>query len=122
MSDNKTIMVIDDSKVSRMMIIAILKDKHPELTFLEASSGDEAIALSDGKSIDFFSVDYNMPGMDGLKLIAQLKDSFTDSKFTLLTANIQDATHQKAQKVGAICLNKPINEACIDGMLEYFYG
>ena len=55
---NNVLMVVDDSKVSRMMISAIVKDKYPEMVIHEASNGDEALALSNGKEIDLFSVDY----------------------------------------------------------------
>ena len=76
MSSSKTLMIIDDSKVSRMMITAIIKDKKPDLNIIESSNGNEALDLSKGKSIDFFSIDYNMPGIDGLELISQLKKRF----------------------------------------------
>lgn len=120
MSSGKTLMIIDDSKVSRMMIKAIIKDKRPDLNILEASNGDEALSSSKGKTIEFFSVDYNMPGIDGLELINRFKDDFSRSKFALLTANIQDATHAKAKSIGATCINKPISEESILKMLEYF--
>lgn len=122
MSSGKTLMIIDDSKVSRMMITAIIKDKIPDINILEASSGDEALILSKDKSIDFFSVDYNMPGIDGLELISLLKKNYARSKFALLTANIQDATHTKAKGIGAACINKPISEDSIHRMLEHFDG
>jgi two-component system, chemotaxis family, chemotaxis protein CheY len=121
-SDHKTIMIVDDSKVSRMMISAIIKDKYPDLVIVEAVNGQEAIKLSESKTIDFFSVDYNMPEMDGLEMIAELNSKLPNSKFALLTANIQDATHQKAAALGAKCFNKPINEECIVKVLEYFCG
>lgn len=120
MSSKKTLMIIDDSKVSRMMISAIIKEKHPGITIYEAANGDEALTTSKGLLIDYFSVDYNMPGIDGLELIKQLKNNFTQSKFALLTANIQDATHIKAESIGATCINKPINEDSIYKMMEYF--
>lgn len=122
MSSSKTLMIIDDSKVSRMMITAIIKDKKPDLNIIESSNGNEALDLSKGKSIDFFSIDYNMPGIDGLELISQLKKDFSSSKFALLTANIQDATHAKAKTIGATCINKPISEDSIIKMLGYFDG
>lgn len=121
MPENKTIMIVDDSKVSRMMITAIIKNNHPDMAFIEASDGGEAIELSKGQSIDFFSVDLNMPGIDGLELITKLKSNFPNSKYALLTANIQDAIKTKAEQAGAICINKPISETCIGTMLEYFY-
>ena len=120
MAKNKTIMIIDDSKVSRMMIIAIIKEKYPDHQFLEASNGDEAIEISTGKNIDSFSVDFNMPGMDGLELIEKLRKTFTKAKFALLTANIQQAIHDRAKSINTICINKPISETSIIKMLEYF--
>ena len=121
MSVNKTLMIVDDSKVSRMMIKAIVLDKHPEMTIFEAGDGQEALELSEGKNIDFFSVDYNMPVMDGIEFITQIKAKRGEAKFALLTANIQETTHEKAKHIGAICINKPISETCISNMLEYFY-
>jgi len=120
-SANKTLMIVDDSKVSRMMIKAIIVDKHPDMTIYEAGDGQEALELSEGKKIDFYSVDYNMPIMDGIEFITQMKTQQGDAKFALLTANIQKATHEKAKQIGAKCVNKPINEQCIREMLEHFY-
>jgi len=120
-SANKTLMIVDDSKVSRMMIKAIVVEKSPELTIYEAGDGQEALAIAEDKDIDFFSVDYNMPVMDGITFITQMKAKRDDAKFALLTANIQGATHEKAKQIGAKCVNKPISENCIVEMLEFFY-
>jgi len=119
-SSNKSLMIVDDSKVSRMMIKAIVIDKYPDMTIYEAGDGHEAMNLSEGNNIDFYSVDYNMPVMDGIEFISTMRDRKVESRFALLTANIQDATHTKAREIGAICINKPISEKCITEMLEYF--
>ncbi len=118
---SKTLMIVDDSKVSRMMIKAIIVDKYPDMTIFEAGDGQEAIDLAEDKSIDFFSVDYNMPIMDGIEFITIMKSKREAAKFALLTANIQEATHKKAEQIGAKCINKPISEKCITEMLEHFY-
>jgi two-component system, chemotaxis family, chemotaxis protein CheY len=117
---NNTLMIIDDSKVSRMMISAMIKSTHPEIDLLEASNAQEALDICQGKPIDYFSVDFNMPGIDGLELIAKLKAIYPNGKFALLTANIQEAIQQKSLQAGAVCINKPISEASIAKMLEYF--
>jgi len=119
---NNTLMIIDDSKVSRMMISAIVKSTHPDIILLEASNAEEALEISQGKLINYFSVDFNMPGIDGLELIGKLKVNFPDGKFALLTANIQDAIQQRTLQAGAVCINKPISEASIARMLEYFHA
>ncbi|VAW68019.1 hypothetical protein MNBD_GAMMA09-2371 [hydrothermal vent metagenome] len=120
MSDCNTIMIIDDSRVSRMMISAIIKSKAPELMIIEAADGKQAIELSKKNSINFFSVDLNMPGIDGIETITLLKEGLPGAKYALLTANIQDTIHKKAAQAGAKCFNKPISEECISKMLEYF--
>lgn len=122
MSDKITIMIVDDSKVSRMMMKAIIVDQQPEWEVIEAGNGDEALVLAKGKTIHFFSFDLNMPGMDGFELLEKMKPDFQNSKFAFLTANIQDATHKHAEQLGAICINKPINAESIGKILGYFNG
>lgn len=116
----KTLMIVDDSRVSRMMIKAIIVEKHPQWCLLEAGDGIEALEISADKNIDYFSLDLNMPGMDGLELLVKLKLKFIDSQFALMTANIQKTTHEKAAELGAACINKPITEDSIGRMLDFF--
>ena len=120
MSDNKTLMIVDDSKVSRMMIKAIVINNYPEMNILEAGDGNEALELAEVKIIDFFSVEYNMPNMSGIEFITEMRNRRPEAKYALLTANIQEATHKKAEQVGAKCINKPISETSITSMLEHF--
>lgn len=120
MSDKKTVLIVDDSKVSRMMISAIIKEKQPEWLLLESGNADETRELAKTNSINFFSIDLNMPGKDGLELIGLLKGKYKDAKFALLTANIQEHTHESAKNLGAICINKPITENSISEMLDFF--
>ncbi len=120
MTNQVKLMIVDDSKVSRMMIKSIVLDKSPDIEIYEACDGQNAIEIAEGKDIDFFSVDYNMPIMDGIEFISKMRQKNTQAKFALLTANIQEATHKKADEIGAKCINKPISEACISSLLEYF--
>lgn len=120
MSEHKTLLIVDDSAVSRMMIKAIVVDKHPEWTILEAENGQNALEAYQGNNIDFYSVDLNMPGMDGLELISQLQPENPDAVFALMTANIQEATHKKCDDLGIECIHKPVTEKSINQMMEIF--
>jgi len=122
MSDSKTILIVDDSKVSRMMIKAVIKDLHPEWSLLEAGNADEAIEVNTANQINYYSIDLNMPGKDGLELISLLKQTNPGADYALLTANIQEHIRQTAESLGAFCINKPITEASISKMLEHFNG
>jgi len=123
MSDKQlTILIVDDSKVSRMMISSQIKALHPDWNVIEAGGGYEALELSQQNDIDYFSVDLNMPEMDGLELIERLQPNNSTKAMALLTANIQEDIIRKAMKVGAACFHKPISESVIKKMTEYFCG
>jgi len=118
----KTILVVDDSKVSRMMISALIKELDDSSTIVEADCGDNALEVIKSHNIDCFSVDLNMPGMDGLELIEKLKPNYPNAKFSLLTANVQDTTHAQCEKLNIKYTEKPVTEDCIKDMLGYFNG
>ncbi len=123
MSDKKIILLVDDSMVSRMMIKSQIKSVNNGWEIIEAASGEEALELvKDATKIDFFSVDLNMPGINGLELIEKLQDSYPTSQMALLTANIQEDIFKRTMKLGAACFHKPITEEVIIEMLEYFNG
>lgn len=116
----KSIIIIDDSRVSRMMMRAIIADKQSDWEIIEAENGDDTLTKVEGRAIDYFSVDLNMPGIDGLSLIAKLKPDFPDSKMALMTANVQDAITQQCKELQTAIFHKPITEESVSKMLRYF--
>ena len=115
-----TFLAVDDSKVARMMIHAVVKDQSPDWTVLEAGNGDEALSLAENSMVDFFSIDFNMPGMDGLELIEKLKVKYPAAKMVLMTANAQESILIKTGALGAIVIAKPVTEQSVKQMLDYF--
>lgn len=122
MSTSHTLLIIDDSRVSRMMIKQLIASKHPDWNILEAADGEAGLRLAKENDINFFSVDLNMPGIDGLQVIEQLQQSNGTRSMVLMTANIQEAIFKRALQLGAACIHKPITEDSIDRMLEIFNG
>jgi len=110
MADSKSIMIVDDSRVSRMMVRAIVLERFPDAEILEAESGVAAleVAKSRAHGIDLMILDFNMPGMDGLALAIQLKEIFPKAYMSLLTANIQDSIKDRAKEMGIGFQRKPI--------------
>ena len=117
---SKSILIVDDSRVSRMMIKSIVVDQHPDWTITEAADGQQAIDTAKGKQFDYFSVDINMPIKDGFDVIEALKPDFPNSRFVLMTAYIQKATQERSESLGALLINKPITEESVGSMLSYF--
>lgn len=111
---NKTILVVDDSIVSRMMIKAIIESNVQGVNIIEAGNGEQALnRVGENKAIDIAFIDFNMPGMTGLELISALAHKLTIPKVALLTANIQNQIKEQASALGVTFMNKPINEDVI---------
>lgn len=116
---SKTILVVDDSLVSRMMIKAIIESHIPDVHIIEAASGQKTLDKLDvNMEIDVAFIDFNMPGMTGLELISELATKITIPKVALLTANIQNEIKEQALAAGITFLNKPINEEAITIFLD----
>ena len=122
MQEKNTLLIVDDSKVSRMMIISIVKDMKPGWELVEAENGDEALKIADEQEIDYFSIDLNMPGIDGLETISRLLNNYAPSKMVLMTANIQETVSNRAMELGVECVHKPITPDSVAKMLEIFGG
>lgn len=118
MAESKTMLVVDDSKMSRMMITRIVNAHYPDWTVLEAGNGDEALSVSDGQQVDIMTLDVNMPGMNGLELGELLRERFPQARISLVTANIQSAIREKAKAAQLQFVPKPITEDRILGYLR----
>lgn len=70
------ILVVDDSMVMRKMIERLLRTAGVAVTeLIEASDGWEGLALAREKDPDLILCDVNMPTMDGLEFLRNLKDA-----------------------------------------------
>jgi len=91
-----TILVVDDSRVSRMLVRAIIDNADKQAKFVEACNGEEALIKTESVQMTIAILDLNMPGMDGLVLAKKLLKRFPKAKIGLLTANIQEIVREKA--------------------------
>lgn len=119
MSDVKTVLIVDDSRVSRMMIRSMILAKHPAWIMEEAGSGEEALEKIRTVVPHLITLDINMPGMGGLAAAELLVKECPDAKIVLLTGNIQESSQRKAKELGCGFVEKPITEACVASVLAY---
>ncbi|WP_151637303.1 response regulator [Noviherbaspirillum aerium] len=115
-----TVLVVDDSRISRMLSRQFLLQKQPTWTIAEAASGEEAIARLDNVTPDLVLLDLNMPGMGGLAAVGQIQAKCPSARITLLTANVQDAIREKAESLGIGFAAKPITEDRIEQIIAEF--
>lgn len=114
----KTMLIVDDSRLSRMLIRNFVIEFKPDWNLVEAESGDDALVKCEGLDIDWMTIDYNMPGMDGITLSVKLRLKYPDAKIALLTANIQSSIKRQANEVGVDFIQKPITQEKIGNYLN----
>jgi len=96
-----TILTVDDTASMRQMISFTLHSVGHEV--IQASDGQEALKVLEGKKVDLVIADINMPNMDGITLLKSLR-ALADYKFTpvlMLTTESQDAKRQQGKVAGA---------------------
>jgi CheY-like chemotaxis protein len=113
-----TVMVVDDSKLARIVAAKTIAALQPDWLRVEANNADEALKLVGEQHIDVAVLDYNMPGRDGLELAADLRASFPTMPIAIITANIQDEVISQARAVNATFVSKPVTEEGMAGFLS----
>jgi CheY-like chemotaxis protein len=96
--------------------------KHPDWLIYEAATGEEALEKLQSITPELVLLDVNMPGMGGFAAAERIRVKCPSAHVTLLTANVQDATRERAVTLGIHFAEKPITEARIDQIIATFKG
>jgi two-component system chemotaxis response regulator CheY len=96
------VLVVDDSKVMREMIVACLR-AHPGLSFTHAASGLEAIERLSLKKFDLVLLDLNMPDIGGIEVVEFIRgqDKLRVLPIIIITSRGDDASRGRALGAGA---------------------
>jgi len=113
------VLIVDDSRTARAMCKRVLPASLQQ-DLLEASGGEEALALCRTQAIDIVFLDLNMPDVDGYQVLETLKTEGRDHpKVIVMSADIQPEAQQRVAKLGALgFLPKPANQATVEAFLR----
>ena len=98
---SKTILVVDDSASLRQVVSLTLSGAG--YTVIEACDGKDALSKANGQKIHLIISDVNMPNMDGLTFLREVKKN-PAYKFTpviMLTTEAGDDKKKAGQEGGA---------------------
>ena len=98
----KQVLVVDDSKVMREMIVACLRPE-PELAFTPAASGLEAIERLSLQRFDILLLDLNMPDIGGIEVVDFVRgqEGLRELPIIVITTRGDEASRTKALRAGA---------------------
>lgn len=97
----KTILIVDDSASMRCVVAMALKSAGYDV--IEGSDGKDALSKLTGQKVHLIITDVNMPGMDGITFLKEVKQHAT-YKFTpviMLTTESNEEKKRLGQAAGA---------------------
>jgi CheY-like chemotaxis protein len=110
------VLVVDDSKLARMVMASAFRRIRPEWLLVETANADEALAAVG--TVDIALIDFNMPGTDGLELIARIRKSHPGMPVAVVSANIQDEIIGRARELNAGFIPKPLTDEALAAFLS----
>ncbi|BBO84302.1 acetoacetate metabolism regulatory protein AtoC [Desulfosarcina ovata subsp. sediminis] len=95
----ETILIVDDERNYTLILAAVLEDVGFET--LTANSGAEALDTLAQSDVDLVLTDMKMPGMDGIELLARIKQTDADLPVIMMTAHGSVEKAVEAMQKGA---------------------
>lgn len=116
-------LVVDDSSTMRGIVKKILSQSRFPIEASEVEEGLAALREIGSGNFDFVMLDYNMPGLNGVETLAEIKRRVPHVEVVMISATPDDDIAQKARAAGAAAfLKKPFYPADIDTVLLRMCG
>jgi len=98
----RTVLITDDSKTTQMLVQTTLQ-RLKDVTFRTAENGREALGVLAQGPVDLLVTDINMPEMDGIALIGEVRKSHPREKLPILiiTAKGEEEARGQGMALGA---------------------
>ncbi len=98
---SKTVMTVDDAATMRKMVAFTLRGAG--YTVVEAVDGNDALAQLRQRPVDLVITDVNMPGINGIDLVARIRATATlrSVPILLLTTESDPDAKNRARAAGA---------------------
>jgi CheY-like chemotaxis protein len=118
------VLIVDDDEDDVVFFLEALRSIDANIDCISASDGDEALSILRSaicRKPDFIFSDLNMPRLDGIQLLIELKNNSTlrNIPFTMLTTSQFKEDKEKALKLGAAnFITKPTEFSCLISALS----
>lgn len=89
------VLIVDDSMAMRAIVIETISKfaKNSNHSYFEAANGAEALALLEKNQIDLMLLDWNMPKVDGLELVKQVRKNNVYQEIPIIMVTAMTSRH-----------------------------
>ena len=122
MADDITLLVAEDDRFNRMLIVAMLA-KHKNIKVFEAQNGLEALDLLRIEKIDMLLLDLHMPKMDGFETIQVIRQTEKIKDIPIMVISSDEIERRQSLHLGANqFISKPINMQSLEEHINSALG
>ncbi len=100
MTGGKPLVLVADDDEDILMLVRIRLEREG-LDVIAAHDGEEALVLARERRPKVAVLDISMPKLDGLEVLAALRDDGAETRVVLLTAMAQEADVERGYAAGA---------------------
>ncbi|MBO9553113.1 response regulator [Cellulomonas sp.] len=113
------VLVTDDSRVMRQIVIRTLRQAGYDWDVREAADGAEALEAVRADEPDVVLSDWNMPNLNGIELLQQLRAEGFETPFGFVTSESSEEMRATAEAAGALFLiSKPFTPESFREVIE----
>lgn len=112
------VLVADDDDAIRSLLARVLVHTYPTVTVWAVKDGKEALDIYDQQQLDMVISNYNMPRLDGLSLLATLRQS-RQATLPILMTSAYTTIESQARSLGVTAfLVKPFSISQLTALLK----
>jgi two-component system, chemotaxis family, chemotaxis protein CheY len=123
----RRVLIVEDSPAMRQLLALALK-RAAGVSIDQAEDGVaalKALKVAQSEPYDLVFLDLNMPVMDGMKLLARIRDdaAYANTTIAVVTTEERLETEAQARELGArYFIRKPVNRKIIEKILSDVFG
>ena len=115
---NHKVLVVDDSRLARLVMASAFRRLRPDWDLMEATCADEALSAIKSAAVDIALIDFNMPAVDGLELVARIRTTAPEMPIAVVSANLQDEIIARTRELNAAFIAKPLTDEALGAFLS----
>jgi len=115
-----SILIVDDDRAIRLYLEAIFKDNFKDTKVFTAKNGRQAVEIMKKHPIDAATLDFHMPGLNGIDLLRLLRNTQPATRYVLLTGDTHENVAREASNLGALYCPKELINTQLIRMFRFF--